>query len=201
MSRWLSPVLLLLPLLPGLPARADPGPAAVVAALHEALIATMREGKALGFAGRFERLAPTVTETFDLAQMTRLAAGSSWAKFSKEEQEALAAGFRRYSIANYAVRFVSFAGERFEQVGERTQDGLGTLVETRLVPGDGQPVTLTYLLRERGGDWRAIDVYLTGTISELAVKRSEFAAVLAREGIAGLLKLLEQRNEEMAKRD
>jgi phospholipid transport system substrate-binding protein len=183
------------------PARAEPGPAAVVEALHVALLATMREGKALGFAGRFERLAPIVAETFDLEQMARLAAGPTWSKFSAQEQQEVAASFRRYSIANYAARFADFAGQRFELAGQREQEGLGTLVETRLQPGDGTPVTLTYLLRRRDGNWRAIDVYLAGTISELAVRRAEFAAVLARDGVGGLVKLLDQRSQEMAKRD
>ncbi|MBM3492501.1 MAG: hypothetical protein FJX68_19090 [Alphaproteobacteria bacterium] len=196
-------MLLVLPLALSLawPVRAEPGPAAAVQALHEALLAAMRQGKELGFAGRFEQLAPSIVEAFDLDLMARLAAGPAWGKLNAQEQQEVAASFRRYSIANYAARFTDDTGMRFELVGQREQDGLGTLVETRLLPGDGTPVTLTYLLRRRDDGWRAIDVYLAGTISELAVRRAEFATVLGREGVGGLVKLLDQRSAEMAKRD
>jgi phospholipid transport system substrate-binding protein len=39
-----------------------------------------------------------------------------------------------------------------------------------------------------------MDVYLSGTISELATRRSEFAAVLRQDGADGLVRALEQRS-------
>jgi phospholipid transport system substrate-binding protein len=48
--------------------------------------------------------------------------------------------------------------------------------------------------RAAGGAWRVIDVYLSGTISELAARRSEFAGVLQSSGAAGLVTVLEQRS-------
>jgi phospholipid transport system substrate-binding protein len=47
--------------------------------------------------------------------------------------------------------------------------------------------------QDSDGSWKAIDVYLSGTVSELAARRSEFAAVLQSQGADGLVQLIEQR--------
>ena len=48
-------------------------------------------------------------------------------------------------------------------------------------------------MRPSGGGWKVTDVYLSGTISELATRRSEFGGVLQQSGADGLVKLLDQR--------
>ena len=45
-------------------------------------------------------------------------------------------------------------------------------------------------MRQNGGVWQIADVYLDGTISELATRRSEFAAILRTQGINGLIETL-----------
>jgi phospholipid transport system substrate-binding protein len=58
-------------------------------------------------------------------------------------------------------------------------------------------VTLNYLMRQGDGKWQIIDVYLSGTISELATRRSEFTSVIRRDGAQGLLQLLDRRVAEL----
>ena len=48
-------------------------------------------------------------------------------------------------------------------------------------------------MRQEPGGWKVIDIYLSGTVSELAARRSEFVAVLQRNGAEGLVQLIEQR--------
>ena len=55
------------------------------------------------------------------------------------------------------------------------------------------PVALDYVTRQAGDRWQVVDVYLTGTISELATRRSEFAAILKNEGIDGLIAALNRK--------
>ena len=66
-------------------------------------------------------------------------------------------------------------------------------MQTRLVKGNGEPVTLNYLMRQSGDKWQIIDVFLSGTISELATRRSEFTSILRRDGPDGLLQVLDKR--------
>jgi phospholipid transport system substrate-binding protein len=102
--------------------------------------------------------------------------------------------FSRYTISVYANRFDGFNGERFTVDPDPTQSPNGTLIQSALVKSDGDKIALNYLMRQgEGGAWQAIDVYLSGTISELATRRSEFIGVIQQSGADGLVKLLEQR--------
>jgi phospholipid transport system substrate-binding protein len=184
---------------PAVGARAEPaGPREVVATFQDRLLATMKEGPSLGFEGRYERLLPALEETFDLEQMTRIVVGGRWTRMSKVEQEQVVALFRQFSVSTYASEFTSFNGQRFEIGGEQVQAGIGTIVKTRLVLMDRPPVELNYLLREAPAGWRIVDVYLAGTISELARRRDEFGSIIRRQGIEGLIAALKRKNEELA---
>ena len=54
-------------------------------------------------------------------------------------------------------------------------------------------MSINYLMRRDGDSWRIDDVYLTGTISELATRRSEFSAVLRSQGVDGLIETLNRK--------
>jgi len=181
---------------------AETGASGIVRQFYDALLSTMKDGPQLRFQGRFERLTPAVTQAFDLPAMTRIAAGAQWPAVKPEDQQRLIDAFSRFSVANYAANFDSFGGERFEVVGEApAPSGTGgVIVETRLVPKSGDPVQLNYLLRPGKSGLRILDVYVNGTISELASRRSEFASVLNTDGADGLTKLLETKVRDLAKK-
>jgi phospholipid transport system substrate-binding protein len=189
--------LLALPLFAGMrPAvAADAGSApAVIERFYGQLLAVMKDAKRLGFDGRYAQLAPAITQTFDLPLMTRIAIGPGWAQIPAEQQQRLNAAFSRYTISMYANRFDGWGGERLEVVPTATPNPNGVLVNSRLIKTNGEAVQLNYLLKqEAGGAWKVIDVYLSGTVSELAARRSEFGSVLQRNGAEGLVQLIEQR--------
>jgi phospholipid transport system substrate-binding protein len=66
-------------------------------------------------------------------------------------------------------------------------------VKSRIVRGNGEIVALDYRLRPVDGEWRVIDVFLNGTVSELALRRAEYSGVLKREGFDGLMRALEEK--------
>ena len=176
------------------PAAPAAGAVAAIEAFYASLLAEMKAAKSAGFDQRYRILQPAITRTFDLPLMTRIAIGPEWVDLPATEQQDLAAAFARYTISTYASRFDGYSGERFEVDPSPVANPNGVIVATRLVQSDGKPITLNYLMRQgEGGAWRVIDVYLSGTISELATRRSEFVAVLQREGAKGLVRLLERR--------
>jgi phospholipid transport system substrate-binding protein len=169
-------------------------PVALIERFYGALLAVMKEAKRLSFDARYNRLAPAIMQTFDLGLMTRLAVGPAWAQIGADQQQRLATAFSHYTISVYASRFDGYDGERFTVSPTATPNPNGTIVESRLVKANGENVSLNYLLRQDGaGSWKVIDVYLSGTVSELATRRSEFASVLQRSGIDGLVQMIEQR--------
>jgi phospholipid transport system substrate-binding protein len=173
----------------GAVAAPPPDAEAAVRGFYQVLLATMQNGGALGASGRNAKLEPAVLATFDIPHMTQAAAGPSWGTLSEPEQRRLVRAFGHYVVATWAQRFASYSGEQLEVTGERPY-GVERLVETEVVPSDGEPVSINYLMRENGGAWQIADVYLSGTISQLAVQRSEFMSVLNRAGPVGLIQQL-----------
>ena len=172
----------------------EAGPGALIERFYADLLAIMKEAKRLSFVARYDRLAPTVSRTFDLALMTRIAIGPGWAQIPADQQQRLTDVFSRYTISVYANRFDDFGGERFEVDAKPTTGPNGMIIGSRIIKANGEAVPLNYLMRQDGsGAWKVIDVYLSGTISELATRRSEFVAVLQRGGADGLVRMIEQR--------
>jgi phospholipid transport system substrate-binding protein len=173
-------------------APASPGAAEPVRGFYDVLLRTMKQGERLGQDERYAALEPVVRRSFDIPYMTRMAVGSSWSTLSDAKRQELTEAFGRYITATWAGRFDSYSGEQLEVDGERPY-GAAVLVDTRIVKPDGEPVTINYLMRRDGDAWRIGDVYLTGTISELATRRAEFSSVLRSEGVDGLIDALNRK--------
>jgi phospholipid transport system substrate-binding protein len=175
---------------------ADP-PNATIATFYDVLLATMKVGPAIGFAGRSDRLAPAIRRAFDLPLMTRLMVGPQWTNLTADQQQQLVAAFSEFSIATYANRFDDYSGERFEVDPAPSATSNGVIVHTRLVKTDGEAVQIDYLMRENDAGWQIIDVYLSGTVSELATRRSEFSAVMRRGGADALVDVLQKKAAQL----
>jgi phospholipid transport system substrate-binding protein len=168
-----------------------------VRSLYDTLLATMRNGPTLGPRGRYAQIAPVVRRVFDIPFMTRLAVGPAWASLNDAQRQEVSQAFERYIAAIYAERFDSYSGERLQVTGEQPSAG-GTLITSQITKSTGEPVNINYLMRDNGGVWRIADVYLDGTISELATRRSEFAAILRTRGITGLIETLNTKANTLA---
>lgn len=182
-----------------LPARAAQAPAEVVGVLHDALLGVMRDADKLGVQGRYDKLDATLSTVYDFETMTRLASGTAWTSADPDQQAALVQAFTRFSIATYADRFKGYSGERFETLGERPGPRNTVIVDTKLVRPDDPAVSLSYVMQERGGVWRIIDVIVEGSISELAVRRSEYAQILRQGGAGKLVEVLNAKADGMLK--
>jgi len=169
-----------------------PGPQDNVRSFYATLLATMKDGRILGQSGRYGRLAPIVGKVFDVSSMTRLAVGPYWATLSPAQQQQLVDAFRHYVTATYADRFDSYSGQQLQVTGERPYNA-DVIVQTKIVKSDGGTTTLDYLMRQNQGSWQVSDVYLDGTISQVAIQRSEFHSILRRDGVDGLVVALNRK--------
>ena len=168
-----------------------------IGGLYGALLQTMQQAKQLGVKGRYDRLAPVLAETYDIPTMSRAAVGQSWGTLDPTQQAGIIDAFTRMMIANYANQFDGFSGERFEIVQTVHRAPADKLVKTRLVQASGKTVALDYLMRNSGGKWKAVDVYLDGTISELASRRAEFGAILKSGGPNALIDSLRRQGDKL----
>lgn len=179
-----------------LAADADPA-AAGVERFYAVLLETMKVAGKLPVKGRYDKLEPAVRAAFDLPTMTRIAVGPIWNSLPADQQKMLVEVFSRMTIATYASRFDGYSGERFEVDPAAVARGAQRIVRTRLVQPKDAPVVLDYLCRETPAGWRITDVYLNGTISELATRRSDFGSLLKPGDAGALIASLRQRNEKM----
>lgn len=172
-------------------------PRTLIDGFHDTLLAVMKEGPALGFSGRYQRLLPAVERTFHLPIMIQVAAGTgAWSRATAAQQKALVAAWARFSTGTYAKNFKSHGGERFETVGERPGPQNTVLVDTRLVKSDGSAVDITYVLKQSSDGWRVVDVILDRGISELALRRSEFSRDVKDGGVDALVATLTRKASE-----
>ena len=160
--------------------------------LYDALLGTMKNGRTLGQSGRFSQLEPVIRRTFDIPSMTRLSVGASWAGISEAQRQQLTDSFGRYISAIYADRFDSYDGQKLQVIGEQPNPG-GVMVKSQIVKTNGEPVKVDYMMRRNGDGWLIADIYLDGAISEVATRRSEFAAILKNDGIDGLIAALNRK--------
>jgi len=163
-----------------------------VQGLYDALLSTMKNGRTLGQSGRFTQLEPVIRRSFDIASMTRLAVGPSWASLTEAQHQQVTESFERYIAAIYADRFDNYAGQRLEVTGEQPAPS-GIMVKSQIIKASGEPVKVDYMMRRNGEGWLISDIYLDGAISEVATRRSEFSAILKQEGIDGLIAALNRK--------
>jgi phospholipid transport system substrate-binding protein len=169
--------------------------AAHIQTYYQELMPTIQQAGRLSVRERDKRFGPAITAAFDLATMTRLAVGPAWKSFSPAQQAAVQEAFTRFIVADYASQINDYSGESFvvdPQTSPETRGG-GEIVKTRLIQPGGRIVNINYLVR-RG---RVIDVYLNGTISDLATRRDEFASIIASGGADGLIKRLQDRTQSL----
>jgi phospholipid transport system substrate-binding protein len=173
-------------------AAAASGGGETVQRLYDALLVAMKNGRTLGQSGRFMQLEPVIRRSFDIASMIRLTVGSTWAMLSDAQRQQAAESFGRYISAIYADRFDSYAGQKLEVTSEQP-NGTGVMVRSQIIKANGEPVKIDYMMRRNGDGWLISDIYLDGAISEIATRRSEFAAILRSEGIDGLIAALNRK--------
>ena len=173
------------------------GPVALVQHFQEQLLAVMKEAKTLTVSQRYDRLLPTIEESFSLPIMIGSATGSYWKQATAEEKARLVTAFKRKNISTVATLFDGYSGQEFKIDGEKPAPQNTRLVETRIVSPDGSSVNLDYRVIEISGRWWIIDVIVDKGISEMSVRRSEYSDTLKKKGLAGLTNALSAKADEL----
>ena len=172
---------------------ADPA-VAQVQGFYDALLASMKAGGSAK--SRYEKLKPAVEKAFDLQAMTATAVGPAWASASEADKKALVDAFSRMTIANYAKNFDSYNGEKFTVEPTPIVRGSDHFVKSTMKTSS-ETIAFNYRLHQVGSEWKITDVLLAGNISQMAQKRSDFAATLASGGPSALTKRINALSDQM----
>ena len=165
-----------------------------VQGFYDALLASMKSGGTAK--SRYDKLKPAVEKAFDLPAMTATAVGPSWASASDADKKALIDAFSRMTIANYAKSFDSYGGEKFTVEPASITRGSDHFVKSTMKTST-ETIAFNYRTHQVGSDWKITDVYLAGNISQMAQKRSDFAATLASGGPQALAKRINALTDQM----
>ncbi len=170
----------------------------VVEKFQSELIDVMKNGKQLGYAGRYDKLTGPVSNSHDLTKIARIVVGKEWEKLSEQQQQKLVDIFIRLSIASYAHNFKDYSGESFVFDSEEETTRGGVVVHSHLIIPNDKPVKFDYMLKEKGDSWRIINIIANG-VSDLALKRSEYTTILQRDGFDALIAKINEKIDNYSK--
>jgi phospholipid transport system substrate-binding protein len=138
-------------------------------------------------------------EGTDLSLLGRLVLGRYWRHANPRQRTEYLRLFRHYMLQTFVQRLRQYAGTdlghpgaRFQIIASRPVGERDVLVQSRMAPPTTPPLRVDWRLRERPGEPVIIDLIVEG-ISLLVTQRSEFAAILERSGVDGLLAELRAR--------
>jgi phospholipid transport system substrate-binding protein len=178
---------------------AQAGATATITQFNAALLAAMKAGGRTGFNQRFQALAPAVDQAFDLPAVLAVSVGLGWANLSQDQQARLLGAFRRYTVASYVANFDSYSGQTFSVSPDtRRLDADRIIVQTRIIPVSGDATELDYVMKETSSGWKIVDVLAAGSISRVAVQRSDFRGLLSRGGGDALLASLQHKASDLS---
>jgi phospholipid transport system substrate-binding protein len=184
------------------PAFADTAQAGATAAITQfnaALLAAMKASGRTGFNQRFQALAPAIDQAFDLPAVLAVSVGLGWTNLSQDQQARLLEAFRRYTVASYVANFDSYSGQTFSVSPEtRRLDADRVIVQTRIIPASGDATELDYVMKQTSSGWKIVDVLAAGSISRVAVQRSDFRSLLSRGGGDALLASLQHKASDLS---
>ncbi len=146
----------------------------------------MQAGRAVPFATRYGQLAPVIERVFDLPFILRASVGLRWAGAGARRSDPAAGCLPEPTPFPHMWRIsTSYVGQRFVILPEQPRSvGEKVVVATQIVPVTGTPTRIDYVLRpgeaEGGVLWKAIDVMLDGSISQVALQRSRVLRLARR---------------------
>ncbi len=182
--------------IPALAAPADP--TVPIKALYAGLEKLMRQGSETPFGARFQEIAPVIDHTFDLSAILARAVGARWSSLDDAARTQLFKAFRDFTVATYVANFDQYDGQKFEVLPQNRAVGADLVVATQIIRANGSPVRIDYVMRQGSPNWQAVDVLLDGSISRVAVLRSDFRSLLEKGGAPALMASLQRKTADLS---
>ena len=168
-------------------------PDATVASLHRGLIAAAQSPSV---DARYRTLEPLIEKTHDLQYIAEFALRKQWPMLTDDDKHRFVAAFEKLSVMTYASRFENVSANTFKSAGPTTIESGRAHVLTAIAR-QGQPdVSLDYMLEQKDGAWRIINIIADG-VSDLALKRAEYQRILASGSVDDLIRELETQTKRL----
>jgi phospholipid transport system substrate-binding protein len=132
---------------------------------------------------------------FDFAAMADLALGKYEDRVSAEQRSAIVSEFRLLLVRTYSSALVEYTEQEpiYLPMDGTEAEGIVT-VKTQYEQPGGFPIPIDYSLRLGDDGWKVFDVRVD-EISLVTNYRSSFARAIKRDGVDGLIRTLQERNQ------
>jgi len=180
------------------PAHADnPGPLAQVRTTVDAILAILRAPDPSSTSKR-GKITQLIAERFDFDLMAQQTLATNWRHATTEERKRFVELFTRLLQATYLGRIEAYTNEKVEYRGEKIRHNQA-MVKTVIIDGNTE-IPVNYKLREQkeDGAWRVYDVVIE-KVSLIATYRSDYRAIVNKDGITGLLAQIKEKIHSLEK--
>jgi phospholipid transport system substrate-binding protein len=161
-----------------------------ISQFYVVLLQVMKQGRQTAFQQRYQTLAPAVDQAFDLEGILRVSVGSYWSSLPDGQKQTLLSVFRAFTVATYVSNFHSYKGRVLTVSPNTRAVGSQQVVSTTITKPNRDPLRIDYVMRNEAAGWKVVDVLLDGTISRVAVQRSDFASLVSQGNASRLIATL-----------
>ncbi len=142
-----------------------------------------------------QKIEQIARERFDFPRITKLVLGHNYKKLSEPQREQFLVEFRRHLSLTYGRRLRRFSDEKVEVGGVLRHPNGDVTVRTVFAAGDANGIGMDYRMRERDGEWYAIDLVIEG-VSMISNFRSQVQEIVSSKGADGLIDTLRKKNDK-----
>jgi len=160
--------------------------------LNATLLESMKNGKELGFQGRYKLLDPVLRDVLAIRYMGEKCLGEYWKGLNPEQKQQYMDLYTDWTISAYAGNFDGYAGEIFETYEGKPLSANMAYVPSKLVKPKEEGNEFDYTLRRFQDKWRVVDIKVEG-ISQLTLTRDQFVTVMKNQGFDALLGILKDK--------
>lgn len=186
-------------LLAVLPAQAATGPEKLIKDTSDKVIAEIKEN-----ADRYQSdpqsiyqlVDEAVLPHFDFTAMTDLALGRYKDDVAADQKPTIVKAFRQLLVRTYSSALLEYTDQVLIYLPmEGSEDSGQVVVRTEIEQQGGFPIPINYSLRLGDNGWKVIDISVD-EVSLVTNYRSSFARAIKKDGVGGLIKTLQERNQE-----
>jgi phospholipid transport system substrate-binding protein len=134
----------------------------------------------------------------DDVTMAKLALGKNWRKADNEQKIEFVDRFRTLLIRTYGKSMREFSGQTIEFYPLKVDDSVTkVIVKSDVLQSSGPKIPVSYRMRLKGSGWKVYDINIDG-VSLVTSYRGTFAQEMRKGGMAGVLKMLQDKNSKVA---
>jgi len=133
---------------------------------------------------------------FDFTAMTDLALGRYKDEVSSEQKPTIVEEFRQLLVRTYSSALLEYTDQELIYLPMEGDEADGNVVvRTEIEQAGGFPIPINYSLRLGDDGWKVFDISVD-EVSLVTNYRSSFARAIKKDGVDGLIKTLQDRNQE-----